>query len=177
MEASPGFLIVFPISVLALVLKILHIEEVFGVGKEDHARTKTRFRAFCARVPTLTQHTHTHTYIHKQTHARIHANWFCGWTKSCTTWNPWLNPLLVGVFRGSSRNRFSEQWCEMDFATIHSMTRTVGFSDNPHLPKANRPFDLFPCLVHWPLTKVGVYTNRLINMSFTWDYHGGDQQR
>ncbi|CAJ1338376.1 unnamed protein product, partial [Effrenium voratum] len=29
------FLIVFPISVLALVLKILHIEEVFGVGKED----------------------------------------------------------------------------------------------------------------------------------------------
>ena len=30
-----GFYIVFPISVLALVLKILHIEAVFGEGKQD----------------------------------------------------------------------------------------------------------------------------------------------
>ena len=33
-----------------------------------------------------------------------------------TRLNPWLKPVLVGIYRGSeSETRVSERWCEMDF--------------------------------------------------------------
>ena len=54
---------------------------------------------------------------------------YCGWTKSDFSHHfTIVGPQCLLVFTGASNHsRVSERWCEMDFATIHSMSNYTYF--------------------------------------------------
>ena len=84
-----GFLIVFPISVLSLVLKILHDQNVFGEGHEVATTSDERPRTSAEPEHLKTDQPSGPDVVYMRTHTQTRPVWDCHRTAYTLRWLFW----------------------------------------------------------------------------------------